>query len=214
MTKLLGLKDSKLRKDLVVVRTLLELPLCQPIDLITLDGATIPAIGMRQELVPSTARVLGTWKDGSAAVTVNEHGKGKAFAVGTAAGIAYVKTGVKATPWARGGRHTVYNPVDFAPAATKLVRLGVDARKVEQAAVCSNPGVEAVVLDSKKGTLLTLVNWTNGPLHDLQVRVHLPAAPREVRAVSGQRLRQWSFAAGVLTLNIDLAEADYILLPR
>ena len=58
-----------------------------------------------------------------------------------------------------------------------LVRLGVDARKPEQAAVCGHPCAEAVVLDGPKGTLLTLVNWTNGPLKALPVKVRLSAKP-------------------------------------
>src|SRR5262249_28826709 len=38
MRKLLGLKDSKLQKNVVILRTLLELPLLEPIDTITLGG--------------------------------------------------------------------------------------------------------------------------------------------------------------------------------
>src|SRR5262249_12823387 len=46
MRKLLGLKDSKLGKNAVIIRTLLELPLLPAIDTITLDGKKIPAVGM------------------------------------------------------------------------------------------------------------------------------------------------------------------------
>ena len=48
---------------------IIALPLADPIDTITLDGAQIPAIGMKQVLTPADAKVLGTWKDGTAAVT-------------------------------------------------------------------------------------------------------------------------------------------------
>ena len=62
-------------------------------------------------------------RDGSAAVTVRQHGKGKAFAVGTLAGNTYMKTGVKAQPWPRAGRKSVYTPVAFdgavSPAAER-----------------------------------------------------------------------------------------------
>lgn len=212
MHKLLGLKDSKLDKNAVIIRTLLELPLIPEIDTITLDGRKIPALGMRQQLVPDTARVLGTWKDGSAAVTVHEHGKGKAFAVGTLAGNVYVKSALRVAPWSRGGRRTLYNPVAFDPAATRLVRLGVEARKPEQAVVCSHPGVEAVVIDHPAGTLVTLVNWTNGPVKDLKVTVRLPKPPKEARSVSGRKLLPSTFSGGgVLAFTIDLEEADYVL---
>jgi hypothetical protein len=214
MRKLLGLKDTKLTKNVVVLRTLLELPLLAPIDTITLDGAKIPVVGMKQVLVPDTAKVLGTWSDGSAAVTVQRHGKGQAFAVGTLAGNTYMKTALRPIPFARGGRKTIYNPVGFDAAAAKLVRLAVDARRPQQAAVCGDPGVEAVVLDHKDGALVTLVNWTNAPLKDVSIQVRLAAAPKEVRSVSGQKTISSSFADGMLTFRIDLAEADFILLPR
>jgi hypothetical protein len=211
---LLGLKEAKLTKSLILARTLLELPLVEAADTITLDGEKIPAVGMRQQLVPGTAKVLGTWADGSAAVTVSAVGKGKAFAVGTCAGMAWMKTALKVTPWARGGKHMLYNPVDFAPAATKLVRLGVNARKVVQAAVCANPVVEAIVLDNKNGTLVTLVNWTNTPLKNLQVQVRLDKVPAQVRSVRWQKGLTSSFANGVLTFTVDLEDADYIMLPK
>jgi hypothetical protein len=214
MRQLLGLKDSALEKNGVILRTLLELPLYPEIGTITLDGQKIPALGMRQTLVPDTAKVLGTWADGGAAVTVHEHGKGKAFAVGTLAGNVWMKSALKVTPWARGGRHMLYNPVNFDPAATRLVRLGIDAKKAEQAAVCSDPGVEAVVLDHKDGTLLTLVNWTNGPVRGLKVTVKLPAAPKAVRTVAGQKSLPMEFGQGAVTFTTDLDDADFILLPK
>jgi hypothetical protein len=214
MRQLLGLKDSMLEKNGVILRTLLELPLYPEIGTITFDGRKIPALGMRQTLVPDTAKVLGTWQDGSAAVTVHEHGKGKAFAVGTLTGNVWMKSALKVTPWARGGRHMLYNPVNFDPVATRLVRLGIDAKKVEQAAVCSDPGVEAVVLDHKDGTLLTLVNWTNGPVKGLKVTVKLAAAPKEVRSVAGQKALPMQFGQGAVTFTTDLEDADFILLPK
>src|SRR6185295_9873986 len=211
MQKVLGLSGSKLTKNAVIIRTLLELPLLPPIDTITFDGKKIPAIGMKQQLTPSTAKVLATWSDGSAAATVNEYGKGKAFAVGTLAGNSYMKTAVRVQPWPRGGRKLVYNPVDFDPAATKLVRLGVDAKRVVQDAVCSDDHVEAIVLDHPQGTLLTLVNWTNGPAKDLKVSVRLPASPKSARSVAGQKEIKTDYKDGVATFTLDVPEADYVL---
>jgi hypothetical protein len=90
----------------------------------------------------------------------------------------------------------------------------MDAARPVQAAVCSNPAVEAVVLDHKDGTLVTLVNWTNGPVKDLRVRVRLPEAPREARSVQRQRAVPSAHADDVVTFTVDLDEADFILLPR
>ena len=94
--------------------------------------AQIPAIAIRQELVPADAQVIGTWQNGKAAVTVRELGKGKCYAVGTAAGHSYLKSAVRMTPWARGGRKMVYNPTDFDEGAVKLARLGTDAAEIDR----------------------------------------------------------------------------------
>src|SRR6185437_9240936 len=91
MMGLLGLKGAKLTKNAIAPRTLLELPLMTAIDTLKLGDGKVAAVGMKQVLVPGKATVLGTWSDGSAAVTIHKHGKGQAFAVGTLAGAAYIK---------------------------------------------------------------------------------------------------------------------------
>ena len=214
MLELLGLKSVKTEKNTVVVRTLLELPLMPPIDALSFDGHTIPAVGMRQSLEPGRAEVLGSWTDGTAAVTVHKYGKGQAFAVGTLAGNTYMKTGVRIQPWPRGGRKSVYNPTGFDPIATELVRLGVDAKEVPREVLCSNPSVEALVMDNPEGTLVTLTNWTNGPVKDLKVTVKVWPKPKSVRSVTLQKEVPSEHARGTLTFEIDLAEADFILLAR
>jgi hypothetical protein len=74
--------------------------------------------------------------------------------------------------------------------------------------------VESIVLDHKNGTLLTLVNWTNGPVKDLEVHVRMKDAPKTVRTVSGQRNLVFTAKDGVVTFRLDLAEADYVLLMK
>jgi hypothetical protein len=212
LLKLLGLKSAEAVKDLAVIRPLLELPVAVPIDTITLDGAKIPAVGMKQTLVPDGAKVLGTWSDGKAAVTERELGKGKAFAVGTLAGCAYMKSGLPVQPFARGGNRYPVAPAAFDPAATKLARLGVDARTVREEAVCSNPFVEAVIMDNPKGTVVTLANWNAQPVAGLQVQVRMPAKPSKVRSVQAGKDLPADYKDGVLTVTTDLEWADYILL--
>jgi hypothetical protein len=214
MLQLLGLKDARTSKDAYHLRTLLELPLCPPIDKFVVDKRELPAIAMKQQLEPATAKPIGAWADGSVAATVREYGKGKAYAIGGLPGTSYYKTALKATPWARGGRHTLYNPVDFSAAGVQLVGLGVNARTMPRAVTCSNPYVEAAVIDHAAGTLVTLINWTNAPLKQLNVAVRVPQPPRQVRTVQGQRELKTTFANGVASFTVDLEEADYVLLMK
>ncbi len=210
MLKLLGLKGISTQKDVAVIRTLLELPLLPAIGTITLDGAKIPAVGMKQTLFPDTAKTIGTWDLGEAAVTVNAIGKGKVFAVGTLAGNSWMKTGLRQIPYARGGRHTVYNPTEFSEAATKLVRLALDDKKPAQAAACSATGVETAVIDGPAGTLLTVVNWTNEPVKAATWAVKLPFAPTDVRSVKLQKKIDATYKDGTLTFVLDVDDADYV----
>jgi len=215
MAKLLGLRGMTVEKNLFHPRPYLELPLADPIDTITLDGAQISAIGMKQVLTPDTAKVLGAWKDGTAAVTVRDLGKGKIFAVGTLAGCTYMKPALRVTPWARGGRKMVYQPTDFDAAATKLALLGAEAKPLNREVTCSNPLVEALVRDSAQGTLLTLVNWDNKQLPGLTVSIKMPAAPKFIRSVQGQKnLPGAKYENGTLTFTTDLEWADYFILAK
>jgi len=260
LLNLLGVRAGPPKKNLYHVRPLLELPLAEPIDVITLqppaqpnppkgepsagsdaakeaDAATegdapaeaeapaatpaepdrIEAIAFRQQLTPASpdVTVLGRFADGSPAVTVREYGKGRAFAVGTAAGASYLKSGLRPVPWARGGRVHLYNPADFPPAAVRLVRLGVDARPPDRQVECSNPYVEALLLDNPQGTLVTLVNWTNEPVvESLNVSVRLPSAHREVFSVVRQEKLDSHFERGRLTFTINLTDADFVMVKR
>jgi len=217
MLKLLGLQDTSLTKNIQVMRPFLEMALVEPIDSISLAGAdnALPAIAMRQVLVPADAEVLGTWADGSPAVTMRTLGKGRTIAVGTLAGSSYIRSGLKPVPFARGGHKLLYNPTEFSPAAVQLVGLGVSQADIKRHAECSNNFVETLVMDSDKGTLVTLVNWDNMELPGLQVNVRLPAAPKMVRSVQQQQeIEGWEFNDGILSFTTDLEWADYILIAK
>lgn len=231
---LLGLKSADMKKNLYHVRPLLELPLADAIDTITIDvavdsqasetglpsssivSAKIDAIAMRQKLNPlPETEILGRWKDGSAAVTVRNHGKGRAFAVGTAAGATWLKTALRPVPWARGGRVNLYNPVDFDPAATHLVELGLRAAEPTREVNCSRSNVETLLLDNPQGTLLTLVNWTNDDtVGGLQISVRMPSDVKEVFSVVQQKTLPSRYENGRLRFTTDLQAADYIMLKK
>ncbi len=66
---------------------------------------------------------------------------------------------------------------------------------------CSNFQVESIMLDHKDGTLLTLVNWTNAPVKNLEVEVRMKDAPKTVRTVSGHRNLAFTAKGGVRHLS-------------
>lgn len=212
MLELLGLKAVETTKNVAILRTLLELPLLEPIDTIDWDGYKIAAMGMKQRLTPADAEVLATWSDGTAAATVRSLGQGQVCTIGTLAGNTWMRTGVRAVPFARGGRKNLYNPDRFDSACQRLVRLAVEAAQIEPQAACSRQGVEATLIDHAQGTLATLVNWGNEPARQVAVRVRVPFEPREVRSVATGRKLPVEYESGVAQFTLDIADADYVLL--
>ena len=216
LLNLLGLKEAgPVKKNLACLRPLLELPLADPIDTIAMGKDKIAAIGMRQVLVPGgEARVLAKWSDGKAAATVRELGKGKAFAVGTLPATSCMKTALPVRPWARGGNKSPVVPAAFAPAAAGLALLGIEARPLVEEVVCSVPAGEGLVIDTDKGSVITLVNWTDKPIAGLQVVVRMPAAPTKVHSVQNAKDLKVTYADGAATFTTDLEWADYVVIPK
>jgi hypothetical protein len=66
---------------------------------------------MKQDLVIDTAKVAAKWMGGGNAQTTHKLGKGYVYALGALFYTSGMKHVLKAVPWARGGRHTAYNPV-------------------------------------------------------------------------------------------------------
>ena len=65
--------------------------------------------------------------------------------------------------------------------------------------------------ENPKGTLLTLVNWTNDErLGNLQVTLQLPVAPKQVLSVTNQKPLAFEHVNGTLEFTTDLGPADFI----
>ena len=214
LLKLLGIRKVETIRTLYHVRPLLELPLTRPIDQITLGKRKIDAIGMKQVITADRGQVIAAWSDGKAAVTMRKSGKGKAFAIGTLGGLAYLKTALRVAPAARGGAEHIYNPVDFSPAATQLVRLALDAADIKRQVACANPHVEALVRDNKTGTLLTLINWTNDAKVTTKVALRLPYKPKTIRSISSGKTMTFDYRDGMLHLEATVTEADFVTIHK
>ncbi|MFQ3592795.1 MAG: hypothetical protein SNJ82_06330 [Gemmataceae bacterium] len=213
MLALLGLKNASTSKTLIAPRTLLELPLAEPIGHIIVGEKTVPFFGLRQHLEPGTATVLHRWKEGQAAVTVQKRGKGQAIAVGGLPGMAWIRSGLKPIPYARGGRGTFYFPSGYNAAAHDLVLLGTKDAAIGFSAQ-AGAGIETLLLDSKAGTLLTLVNWSDRPAKDRLVRVRVPFAPKSVRDITSGTQLKADYAEGVASFRVTVSDATFVTLTR
>jgi hypothetical protein len=214
MLKLLGLKEIKTEKNVAIIRTLLELPLLPAIDYLAVGAAEIPAVGMKQTFVLDTARDNGRWSTGQVGSAVNRVGQGRVFAVGTLMGNTYMKSRTRPIPYARGGRHTLYNPSGFDP---DLFMLTLDFRFQPKLFVLGKTGhdsVETSIIDSPNGTLVTLVNWSDKPQKDANFEIRVPFVPKQVRSVQSQKNLEFRYKDGIASFVMDLTDADYVLITK
>jgi hypothetical protein len=219
MLKLLGLKEIKTEKNTAVIRTLLELPQLSVMDSIVGGSLGLDAVGMKQVLVPETAKAFHQWKDGSVAVTSRELGKGRIISVGAMPGLSWMKSGVRTIPWARGGSATLYNPsnkdlAQLIPLAAVMRDVGISAVDSVEVGRKDGARVEAIVRDHPEGALLTVINWENDRLQQVSASIPMPAKPREVRSVSQQKAIPFEYKDGTVTFKIDLADAEFIVIKK
>jgi len=214
MLKLLGLKEATLKKNAVVIRTLLELPLLPSIGTLDAFDAKHEMVAMRQALTPDQAKVVGKWEDGSAAITQHTHGKGTTFAVGSMPGHERMKTRLKPIPWARGGTGTLYIPDGYYGAENALVHLPLPKNNAHLEFFANIDGVEAVVRDHAAGTLVTLVSWRNQPVVNKKMTCRVGFQPKEVRSIRTGKTLEFNYDEGLVTFTVNLSDADFIVIKK
>jgi hypothetical protein len=135
---------------------------------------TFGVLGTKVRFAPTTARVVGRFRDGQPAAVVNVHGKGKAVYVGACPGLSYLKD-------------AGFVPTELKeryPAAQRRLITGVaSARGAARLVELSEPVVEAGVYDAPEGTALVLGNFTYQPIEALGARVPVSRAVKSVRSV-------------------------------
>ena len=174
-------------------------------DEVRLGGAdaAFGTIGVKVRFEPQSARVLGTFKDGAAAVVENAFGKGRAVYVGACPGISYAKDArfvpdQLAERWPEAQRAFI----------TDLARRRGVPRLVE----LSHPVVEAGVWDAEGGTALVLANFTYEPIKALGVTVGAAGPVTSVRSVETGPLAFTATNANKVAFKVDLGLSDVILI--
>jgi hypothetical protein len=69
------------------------------------------------------------------------------------------------------------------------------------------------VLLSEVGAAITILNWTGKPISDLQLKVHLPFTPQQVRSVRGEKLT-WRQDKDGLFVSLPLASVDILVFEK
>lgn len=201
----------------------------------------VPVICWKQNLEPSDAVVLGTFRDGQPAVLAKTHGKGRAYLFGFLPGQAYLKSGLPILPPDRGSTDaafTHYLPTtmdvnlclrlvdDFLPGRIaetgeqppfqrEIRRWVTELRPVE----CSVPLVETTCIDTPPlagqpaRLAVPLMNFTGRRIDRLTVLIHDVPKAASVRSVERGTLTP-VFEGSTLMVDLPLETADMLLIDR
>ncbi len=190
-----------------------DLPFAEAIDQVTMkSGGAIPVFGGLGKFTASGGEVLGTFKDGSPAVVAKTHGTGRVIYCGFLPALSYFQPAMPKRPGDRTSASDSlahFIPTKFHAGASQL--LGLPVEKAERPVVCSEPLVEANLLESKTAATLVLVNWTPTPIKGLKITLQTALPQKKIELASGGKVTA-SKQGGQTVLTLDLDVADAVIL--
>lgn len=205
---LYGVRKQELNRATRTIGPSRDLPRLSPLDTVSLSGLpelgqlNLEALCYRQALTPGVgAKVVGTFADGIPAAILNQYGKGRILLIGALPGLAYLKPAMVD----RKGL-----PESFPADLRSLIVLPTQWAGVKRQVVTSEPLVDATLMEGPNGAIVTLTNFRNDPIKELEVR--LPALPdaRRVVSVRNGELKV-SRPDGIPTVSLPLEFGDFLL---
>jgi hypothetical protein len=207
LQKLFGVEPKLLELDSanVVHFEKQDLPFVEPMDHVKLEGGSVPVLSARQRFAADPSIVVGTFDDGSPAVTSRKVKKGVARYLGFLPGLAYLKPAIPR------------KPVDRSPAPDSMAHLlptAVDPHvtpllwfdEIELPALVSAPFVETSLVQSPKGLLVTIVNWSGKPQQNVKLTLSSAAPGTTATLASGKPVTA-SADRKSFTFDVDVADA-------
>jgi hypothetical protein len=218
LRELLGVEPAALEATdaAVVLFEKQDLPWVEPLDQVEWSAEAVsdakyslPIFSARSRIQAKGSKTLGTFRDGSPAVTVKQTGQGSAQYCGFLPGLSYFHPALPRRPADRNSAPDSlahFLPTAFDTGAAALVAL--PATEVARPVTCSEPLVEAMVIESPRGVAIELVNWSGKPLKNLSLTLHFAAPGSAVELASGGVVTEKADGSQrVLTFDLDVADA-------
>lgn len=215
--ELLGIRFKKIETpwtDMITFEKQ-DLPFSKPLDHVTIGtnstAARLPIYAARARVLARDAEILGTFSDGTPAITRRRTAKGEAYWLGFLPGLSYFKPALPLRPVDQSmavDSMAHFLPTNFDRIAIALIEEFTDP--VSSPLRCDNPLVEGALLVGTNGTLIPLINWSGAAITNLQVRL----------AVTGEVAATTASGAGAhITTNdrglfatLALEDADALIL--
>ena len=164
--------------------------------------ATFPVYAAREKItLADKTAPLAQFNDNTPAVLYRPHGKGAVGHLAFLPGLSYFAPATPKVPVDRGthadaSAHLI--PTEFDPIVAKLLQ--TPNRHI----TCSETLVEANIIDSPKGSVVILSNWSSGPVENLQVTLPADLANKKLTTATGAAIQK---DGNKVTLNLNIAEA-------
>lgn len=186
-----------------------DLAFARPLDTVTCSGGWLVVTGaVAKGKAAADARVDGTFLDGSPAIVVRKPGKGQTIWCGFLPGLTYFRSAIPRRPLDRGATDDSFGqlvPSRFDPVAAALI--AAPAGDIRRPVVCSEPLVEASVIESPAGTAIVLTNWSGKPVPGLNVTLDLRLPGQSLALASGGKLAARKIEdRTVVTFDLDVAD--------
>lgn len=167
-----------------------------------LPAGPVEAYGLKATAEIKTARVIGTWPDGSAAATINDSGAGKAIFIGALPGVSYV----------RGSNMGPGFTTEYPGAVRDLINAPAILAGVRKDVELDVPVVEATLQDGDKGAVVTMVNYTMKPIAKVTLRAKVSRPVQRAVAVSDGKELPVSTNGDTVTLSLPLGMTEFVKL--
>ncbi|MCE9592502.1 MAG: beta-galactosidase trimerization domain-containing protein [Planctomycetes bacterium] len=214
LQELFGVKhtDVQFKSNIPIHFEKQDLPFAEQIDAVTWKSPAgdkkVPVYGAASVFTAAGAEVIGTFSDGSPAVTINKPGKGEAMFCGFPVGLSYFKPAIPQRPVDRGSSDDAmahFIPTEFNADCAAII--GAVAQGVDRVVLCSSNLVEATVIESKSGIAIPLVNWSGKPIKGLTVTFTGKAGGKMSLSSGGRVSAKTEGDKTIYTLDLDVADA-------
>ena len=207
LREVLGIKPNGLDapKNALVEMVKQDLPFASSVDEITDTTEPTPIFGVRSRVQAAGAKVLLKFKSGTPALTLHSHGRGQAHYAAFLPGLTYFLPGTPKVPVDRGthanaSAHLI--PTRFHKDMIALFKFAdmTAANPVKS----SNPLVEVNIIDSPKGSVIILSNWSGKPVQELKLQLPADLAKKKLTIASGKKFQR---DGNMVTLDLKIADA-------
>lgn len=175
------------------------------------EGTLEAICGLQELTLWAGAKALLEFTDQKPAMLSGPFGKGRVIAAGFFPGLTYAREGVASR--AKRNEAITNNPPSYPAGCRTLFTEVLGEITSRDPVTTSNYLVEAGLLTSPHGLLVTLANWSGIPITNIEVRIRADETFGEPAAVLAP-IKSITRNDNELVLTLDVAEFELITLPR